>query len=135
MNKTIFILISAFTLLATACKKDNSPAPEPPSPFLGYWQGSYNTTGFIGNTKYAMLIKPGGIARVYDMGTETDTLLVSPTKKVDAVWAVTGNTLQTSYQSGSKTINTTATVNAAYTLMTGTWGYNGLVKGNIILNK
>lgn len=129
--------MAAALLVLAACKKEKEPAsvPPPASPVIGFWQGSYTTTGLLGSSKYAMLINEGGVGRVYDLGTESDTNAIPAGKKPNLVWTLTGNTLQTSYLSGAKTVNTTATVNAAYNNQTGTWSFNGVTKGNITLNK
>jgi hypothetical protein len=83
-----------------------------------------------------MLIKAGGFVRIYDLGAKTDTSSISAAAKVNGVWSVNGNSVQTTYMTGStKTVNTTATLNAAKTQMTGTWAFDGAVKGNIELNK
>ena len=82
-----------------------------------------------------MLIKPSGIARIYDMGTKTDTTTLLALSKVNGVWSLNGNTIQTTYQSGAKTVNTSATLNAAKTQMSGTWSFDAATKGNIELNK
>lgn len=133
----MFGMITAVIAIATACSKDKDNAPPQPqtSPAVGYWTGSYTTAGVLGSTNYAMLIKPGGIARVYDLDTKTDTSMLAAAAKVDAVWTLNGMTLQTSYNSGTKTVNTSATLNAAYNNMSGTWAFEGVVKGNISLSK
>ena len=133
-------MLTSVFVLAVSCKKSNTeePTPAPPlvlSPVLGYWTGTYNTTGFIGTSKYAMLIKPGGIVRIYDLDDKTDTSALSPLAKPDGVWTLNGNIFQTSYKSGAKTVNTSATVNAAFSNMTGTWAFEGATKGNITLSK
>lgn len=140
MKKHIYGLLAAVLLLATSCKKTNSePETAPPpvliSPVIGYWTGTYNTTGFIGSTKYALLVKPGGLLRVYDLDASLDTNAISPLAKADGVWTLNGNNFQATYKSGAKTVNTTALVNAAFTNMTGTWAFEGVTKGNVALTK
>lgn len=138
MKKHFFLMLTSVLILAASCKKSNTETPESPqqlSPVLGYWTGTYNTTGFIGSSKYAMLIKPGGVVRVYDLDDKTDTSAISALSKADGVWTLNGNIFQTSYKSGAKMVNTSATVNAAFSSMTGTWAYEGVTKGNITLSK
>jgi hypothetical protein len=141
-KSTLVVVLTAATF--ASCSKDSGdgPAVPPPvvppptvSPIIGYWVGTYNTTGVFGTSNYAMLIKPGAVVRVYDLDDKTDTTSLSVHAKTDGVWTLNGTTLQTSYKSGTKTVNTTATVNAAYSNMTGTWAFDGAVKGNITLNK
>lgn len=140
MKKHFFLMLTAVLVLAVSCKKSNTeePTPAPPlvlSPVLGYWTGTYSTTGFFTTSKYAMLIKPGGVVRVYDLDDKTDTSAISPLAKADGVWTLNGNIFQTSYKSGATTINTSATVNAAFSNMTGTWASGAVTKGNITLSK
>jgi len=126
----------AIVILAAACSKSKKDDPEPPSPVIGYWTGSYTTIGQLGSTNYAILIQPGGVARVYDLDNKSDTSQLVAAQKVNATWTLSGFTLQTTYKSGaSKLVNTTATLNSSYTSMTGTWGSEGVTKGNISLNK
>jgi hypothetical protein len=137
MKKHFFLMLTSVLVLAVSCKKSNTetPTPDPPvlvSPVVGYWTGTYNTTGVLGTSKYAMLIKPGGIVRIYD---KTDTSALSALSKPDGVWTLNGNIFQTSYKSGVKTVNTSATVNAAFSNMSGTWAFEGATKGNITLSK
>ena len=132
------LLATAILILAVACKKSNSDDPVPtaqPSPAEGYWFGGYTTTGQAGFENYAMLIKPDGFVRIYDLGTKTDTSTLLTGAKVSGVWSMTGNTIQTTYKSGMKIVNTTATLNALKTQMNGTWGYEATTKGGIELIK
>lgn len=136
--KRNILSIAAVLILAVACKKNNSDdpiPPTPPSPAEGYWTGKYTTTGQLGFDNYAMLIKAGGFVRIYDLGTGTDTASISPLAKANGVWSLSGNTIQTTYGSGTKTVNTTTTLNAAKTQMNGTWSFDAAVKGNIELGK
>jgi hypothetical protein len=140
MKKHFFLMLTSVLILAVSCKKSNTetPTPDQPlvlSPVLGYWTGTYNTTGLLGTSKYAMLIKPGGVVRVYDLDDKTDTSALSALSKPDGVWTLNGNIFQTTYKSGFKTVNTSATINAAFSNMTGTWAYEGPTKGNITLSK
>jgi hypothetical protein len=138
--KRNILSIAAVLILAVACKKNNSddPVPQPPvtvSPAVGYWTGKYTTTGQLGFDKFAMLYKADGLLRVYEMGDKTDTAELSPLAKVNGVWSMSGNSVQTTYYTSTKTINTTATLNAAKTQMAGTWAFDAAVKGNIELTK
>jgi carbonic anhydrase len=135
--KKATLIISALALLASSCKKEEAPK-ETPSPVLGYWKGKYNnstTPGALFSDNYAMLFAANGKVRVYDLGTATDTATLLSAQKADGTWLLNGTTLQVSYASGSNTINTTGTVNAAFNNMSGTWAKNTTVKGNFYLNK
>lgn len=133
------MLFTATVVLTTACSKNKTDNPPPPaaSPAEGYWVGKYTTNGAIGFDNYAMLIKAGGAVRIYDMGAKTDTSSISALAKTDGVWTLNGAVVQTSYANAvsSKTINTTAVLNAAKTQMTGNWSLDGVVKGSIDLSK
>ncbi|HEX5651902.1 MAG TPA: hypothetical protein VFX58_02445 [Chitinophagaceae bacterium] len=133
-KSALVILVSAFVFIACKKEKNEDPVVQA-SPVTGYWVGKYTTTGFIGHSNYAMLIKPGGQVRVYDLDTKTDTLALSALAKVDGVWSLNGTTLQTTYNTGTKTVNTTATINAAFNNMNGTWAFDGAMKGTITLSK
>jgi len=136
--KRNILSIAAVLILAVACKKNSSddPVPTPtPSPAEGFWFGGYTTTGQAGFENYAMLIKPNGFVRIYDLGNTTDTGALIIGAKVNGSWSMTGNTIQTTYKSGMKIVNTTATLNAAKTQMNGTWGYEATTKGGIELIK
>jgi hypothetical protein len=137
MKKTMLsmLAIAVFVASCSKSKNDDPPAPPAPSPVEGYWTGNYTTTGQLGHAKYAMLIKPNGIVRIYDLAVSTDTTQISDLAKATGVWTLTGMQLQTTYPTGGKTVNTIATLNAAYTNMTGTWALGALVKGNITLSK
>ena len=130
-------MLTTLTIVFMACKKDKSddPAPPAPSPAEGFWLGKYTTNGVFGQDNYAMLIKAGGFVRIYDLGTKTDTSTLSSLSKVTGIWTLIGNMVQTTYLTGTKTVNTTATLNAAKTQMAGTWAFDGAVKGNIELSK
>ena len=135
MKKTSILLTATFFVLA-ACKKEKEENPTPPpSPAVGFWTGSYTTTGQLGNEKWAMLLNADGTGRVYEMDNHTDTASLPAPAKVPLVWTLTGNTVQTTFKTGSKTANTTATLNAAANQMSGTWSFDATVKGAFSLVK
>lgn len=135
IKQQVFFSVIFLILFSCSKKQEETPAPSPASPAIGYWIGSYTTIGQLGSANYAMLLQAGGVGRVYELGQKTDTTLIAASAKVNAVWTLNGNTVQTTYSSGSKTINTIATLNAANTQMSGTWAFDAVVKGNISLAK
>jgi hypothetical protein len=136
MKQATLFILSLFVWVACSKKSaEPQPAPIPVSPAVGYWTGSYTTNGQLGSSKYAMLLHAGGTGRVYDLGNQTDTSLLLLAAKPNLVWTISGNTVQTTYTSGPKTVNTTATLNAANNQMSGTWAFDAAVKGNISLSK
>jgi hypothetical protein len=136
VKKTMIIVLTTTILLATACSKTKSdPTPPPATVSIeGYWVGKYNSTGGS-EDKMSMLFKPGGVLRVYELGTNTDTSMLSPLSRVTGEWTKVGNTVQTKYKSGPAAITTSKVLNAANTQMTGTWSMNGVTRGYIELNQ
>jgi hypothetical protein len=128
----IFAAISSISLVA--CKKDD-PSPITPSPAEGFWQGSYSKTGMLGTEKMALLIKPGGSIRYYEMNFETDTAALPAIAKVNGTWILNGSDLKISYMANSKTYNASLALNAANTQLNGPWSEGAVVKGNMILNR
>lgn len=133
----ILSLLLATTVLATACSKSKSEdtPPTPEKEMEGYWTGHYTSVGSIAKENYAMLFKPNGQLRVYDLGAKTDTSAIHPLAKSDGTRVLSGQTVQTTYKSGSFTYNTIATVNADKSEMTGSWIMNDSPKGNIFLSR
>jgi hypothetical protein len=136
VKKTMFMLLSSTVLLATSCSKKNSdPVPTPDTPSIeGYWVGKYNSVGGH-EEKISMLFKPGGILRVYAIEYNVDTAALAAPSKITGEWTRVGNTVLTTYKSGSATITNNKVVNAANTQMAGSWALNGSTKGYIELNK
>jgi len=138
MKRNPLPLLAFLLLFAAGCKKDKTETVKTPSPMEGFWQGKYNNNiapAALYTDNYAILFKSNGLARVYDMGTATDTASITAIQKVTGTWVPNGTTLQVSYPSDTKIVNTTATVNAAFTSMIGVWSHNTTVKGNFYLNK
>ena len=99
-NYVSTVVKSSFVILAVAgfvsCKKnkDDQPAGVKAE---GYWKGTYTVTGVPGHPKVHVLVKPGGFARVYDMGVKTDTADLGPESKVNATWMLSDHTLDVMY--------------------------------------
>jgi hypothetical protein len=136
VKKTMFISLTSAIVLMTSCSKKNSdPAPPPATASIeGYWVGKYNSTGG-GQDNMSMLFKPGGVLRVYELGTSTDTTTLSPLSRATGEWIKVGNSVQTTYKSGPAIITTSKVLNTANSQMTGTWAMNGITRGFIELNK
>lgn len=143
-NYVSTLVKSAFVVFAiigfVSCKKNNNDDPAPPpvvaaSIAKGYWTGHYTTTGFIGQTNYAILLKAGGVGRIYDLDAGSDTSLISPLAKPNATWVENGNNIEITYLSGAKVMTNTAVINPAHKTMIGTWARDGVVKGTISLTK
>lgn len=138
MKKNFLLMLTAVITATVSCKKDKTAAPEQPSSIEGYWAGKYNNDpaqGLAYTDNYAMLIKKNGVLRVYDLGTNTDTALISEKEKVSGTWKLNGTILQTSYKSAAKTVNTKSTINAAFTSMEGVWGFGDFTNGSFYLEK
>jgi hypothetical protein len=137
MKKSLFFIGVMATVMSVACKKSNSDNPQPPapSPAEGYWTGKYSVNGLTGSDNAAILVKPGGVMRYYELGAKTDTSALFSLSKVNGVWSLSGNTFQCTYKSGLKTVNVTLNMNAAKTQMSGTWGFDATVKGDMEMSK
>lgn len=137
MKRNLLVLISGTILLITACSKKSETVETPvePKPEEGYWQGTYNTKGVLGNNKAAIVVKPGGVLRYYELGTAADTSSLPELAKVTGVWTLNGNSFQCSYPAGSKTVNATMIINAAKNQLSGTWGWGAIEKGSMQFSK
>jgi hypothetical protein len=135
MKKTVSIVVLCLAIIATSCSKKSDPVPEPPSPVIGYWTGTYSYTNSIPKINYAILINPGNAARIYDMDEKTDTSLVPAGAKVNGTWSLNGNNLVVTYKSGTKTVTTFGIINESFTKLTGTFALEGVIKGHVTLQK
>lgn len=130
------MLLTSAALMTTGCskKKDDNPGPSPSPSIEAYWVGKYISTGG-GEEKISMLLKPGGVLRVYAIDANTDTTALAGIAKVTGAWTKVGNSIQTTYKVSTSIVTTDQVLNAASTQMTGTWSINGVSKGFIELNK
>ena len=139
MKRISLSVLSLVLLVTSGCKKGKEEPVKTPSPVEGFWIGKYNTsTGVAGiyNKNYAMLINGDGTARVYDMGSDTDTTsLGDGLQKISGIWVLNGNSLEVTYPAGTDTGRSNATVNAAFTSMSGAWSVNSVIKGSFYLNR
>lgn len=137
--KTVVVILSIAGFVS--CSKNKSDDPAPPDPPLvqinpkGYWTGVYTTAGSLNEEKNGILIKEGGIARLYVLDASTDTTLISPLSKTNGTWVMNGSTLQLSYTSAGAHFTTSTTINNAATTMIGTWSKDGIVKGTVSMTK
>lgn len=119
-----------------ACKKeDDSPATPTPSASEGFWKGTYSKTGSPVIEKMAILVKPGGSMRYYEMNLETDTAALPSLAKVSGTWIQAGTVLKISYFANGKTYNASLDMNAAQTQLSGPWSEGTVPKGNMSLSK
>jgi hypothetical protein len=129
MNKFIVAVIAS-SLIFISCKKDK--APETPS-IVGFWKGKWGSSDAYPTYGYAALFRTNGTVRVFD-GADTATA-----SKAEGTYSVSGTTVTSTYlyQGATTPILISATVDAKFTFLEGTWGTspsstNG---GKWILNK
>lgn len=128
--KSVVVIFTMVSVVSCQKNKDDNPQPVPPAPVLqavGFWQGHYQLTGSVTNYNLKVLIKPGGVARLYNMGVETDTS-TSDITKYDATWTLTDTNLAVEIVS-DETILFSGIINSGTRKWTGSWKRNGDVKG------
>ncbi len=135
----IKLLSLALVALVTfaSCKKDD-PTPVAPTPvapsLVGFWKGKYGSGATSYPTSgYCFLYRTGGTVRVFD-GADT-----TAAAKAEGTYAINGNKVTTTYTytPGGGTFSISATVDAKFTFIEGTWGSGTNVTngGNYFVNK
>lgn len=109
------IVCSLFTF--SSCSKDkDDPAPS----IIGLWKGKYgNGATTYPTSGYAFLFRKDGTVRVFN---NADTATAG---KSEGTYTLSGSTVTTNYTylaPASGTYSTTATVNANFSFMEGSWG-------------
>jgi hypothetical protein len=111
-------------------KEDKSPT----AMAEGYWKGTYTATGVPGYPKVHVLIKPGGFARVYALGNNTDTTGLDPELKTDATWMLSDHTLDVMYNTGISVL-LSGVIDPDAQTWKGQLFNNAVLKGTISLKK
>ncbi|HEX2630601.1 MAG TPA: hypothetical protein VHM26_16395 [Chitinophagaceae bacterium] len=133
--KSVVMIFALVGVVSCQKNKDDNPEPEPGGPIiianpaLGYWQGHYRYTGFLENNNMKVLIKAGGIARVYDMNSKIDT---ADAAKTDGTWTYAANKLTVAV-GNLDPIVFSGEINS--NKWTGSWKVNIDVKGTFSLLK
>ena len=110
----LFVIIAASVLFA--CKKKDKVQPT----VAGYWIGKYGNSSDAPSKFYAFLFRTGGTVRVYSNIADTATA-----NKAEGTYNVSGTTVTTTYKylpGLTEQYSTTATADAGFTTMSGTWG-------------
>ena len=131
LMKSVVIISALAGMVSCQKNKNDDPAPIIPE---GYWKGYYTATGYPDQLKLRVLVKPGGTARVYDMGLKTDTAALPALSKYDGTWVLSNQTLDVMIYSDGVTLFR-GVINPAAETWTGTWIRSGEVKGTISLAK
>ena len=92
------VVVIAVMAAMVSCQKNKEDKPA--SMAEGYWKGTYTATGVPGHPKVYVLVKPGGVARVYAMGDKTDTADIGSEYKINATWMLSDHTLDVMYNTG-----------------------------------
>ena len=131
MNK-FFIAVIVSSLIFISCKKESCPAPETPS-IVGFWKGKWGSSDAYPTNGYAALFRSNGSVRIYD-GADTATA-----SKAEGLYTVAGTTVTATYTytGSSSPLAISATVDAKFTFLEGTWGTSPSTTsgGKWLLNK
>jgi hypothetical protein len=131
MNKFIVAVIAS-SLIFISCKKENCPAPETPS-VVGFWKGKWGFNADYPSNGYAALFRSNGTVRIFD-GADTTTAT-----KAEGTYSVSGTTVTATYTytGSSSPLAISATADAKFTFLEGTWGTSpsSINGGKWLLNK
>ncbi|MBZ4189635.1 hypothetical protein [Niabella beijingensis] len=124
MKQLLFTGMILLLFLAPACKKDKDETP-PPS-VVGFWEGKYGNGNTVPGLPYFFLFRSNGTVRVYADNSDT-----TAAGKAEGTYIVTGATVKTTYTyPPSTSYSTTASVDAGFSAMDGTWGSGANTSGN-----
>lgn len=137
MKKMKFPILVCTSLLSvaffTSCKKNKETVAPPPPTVDGYWTGNYGLGNNTPDLFYSFLFRPNGTVRVYSGNTDTSKAI-----KAEGSYTLENNMVKTTYKTGADmSYSTTATLNAAFNTMEGSWKDNqlGINKGGFSVAK
>jgi hypothetical protein len=102
MKKYFYLIALPVILFIAGCSKEKEPAPAATVPIEGYWFGFYKINGFTTKYNTALLIRPNGTLRFYELGNKTDTILLPADLKIDAPWTFSDNVLRFGFSVGTQ---------------------------------
>ncbi|MCD2424205.1 hypothetical protein LQ567_15600 [Niabella pedocola] len=134
MKVPVLVCASVLSVaLFASCKKSKESVAPPPPTVEGYWMGNYGLGNNNPDLFYAFLFRANGTVRIYSGNTDT-----SKAVKAEGSYTLQNNTVKTTYNTGADmSYSTTATLNAAFNAMEGSWKDNqlGLNKGGFSVAK
>jgi hypothetical protein len=131
------LLFAAFSLLIGCSKEKNvEQAPlEPGLAGLGYWTGTYSILGALAPQNGALMVKPGGFLRYYEMMDKSDTTEIPDELKADGNWTMSGATFTLTLVLNGQFITAKLNMNAEGDYMYGPWSVDGNVVGAMNFEK
>lgn len=132
--KKYSLIVLAVILIGVGCSKEKKD-PVPEVPIEGYYFGTYKINGFTSKYNTAMLVRPGGTMRFYELGFATDTMFVSSDFKIDGTWTFSDNVFKFAFSVGSNTATTALVPNATRTELNGTYSIDGVITGTMQYKK
>ncbi len=115
--KKLFIPVLLAFVLATSCKKDDTPTPT--YPLEGFWVGKYGSGAATPSSGYSMVVESGGTLTV------ADGAIFSSASKGTGTWTLTGNVFKATYTystPGGSTFTIQANWSNDGKMTSGTWG-------------
>jgi hypothetical protein len=128
--KKYFYLIALTTIIISAgCSKEKEPAPAATVPIEGYWFGFYKINGFTTKYNTALLVRPGGTFRFYELGIKTDTIALSADYKGEGTWTFSDNVFKFGLPIGPNYASGSLSRDANQIKLEGAYSVDGAVVG------
>jgi hypothetical protein len=133
MKKHIYFL--SLMIIIASCTKEKEPAPAPTIPIEGYWSGFYKINGFTTKYNTALLVRPGGTLRFYELGVRTDTLFLPSDLMIDAPWTFSNNVFKFGFAIGTQQAELSLARSADQKKLSGSYSVDGVTVGIIEYGK
>lgn len=138
MKRNIFVMMAAAAVFAVSCKKEKTENPEEPQQTVGgYYAGkrNFDPSSNEYTQNYGILFNANGKARVYNLGTGTDTATLLSIAKMDGTWIQSGASITVNYFPIGSPITVAASADKNASNLNGTWGFEGKTKGKFYISK
>jgi hypothetical protein len=129
MKKYFYLIALVVIVISAGCSKQKEPAPVAAVPIEGYWFGFYKINGFTTNYNTALLIRPGGTFRFYELGIKTDTIALPAELKLEGTWTFSENVFKFGLPIGPRYATGSLARNANHTKLEGAYSIDGDIKG------
>jgi hypothetical protein len=129
MKKYFYLAALGVAIIITSCSKEKKSDPGANVPVEGYWFGSYKVNGSSPKNNTAILVRPGGTMRYYELMNKTDTFMVIDGMKLDGTWSFSDNVFQFKLFIGSDSATALLARSADFTELNGSYNANGVVYG------